>query len=180
MGPGPGGDAINSLDQGANPGWDRTWSRGVCCECKCVCLQREMQPRTCVSSELRFHRALGRNGICLGDGVTVLSDPCGWGIAHTRRVCGCVCLSETLLSPCQSLWLEKLTEVEVRGAVFTGGGRRKQPGTPGGLCGSSGLVVFFSPKGINPTPSSFQPVPVAERGARMAGCWQRGLSGPQG
>ena len=39
----------------------------------------------------------------------------------------CVCVSEMLLRPCQSLWLEKLTEGEVRGGVFTGGGRRKQP-----------------------------------------------------
>lgn len=47
--------------------------------------------RTCVSSVLRFHRAIKRNGFCLGDGVTVLSNPCGWGIAHTHHVSGCVC-----------------------------------------------------------------------------------------
>ena len=42
------------------------------------------------------------------------------------------------------------------------------------------FVCLFCQKAINPTPSSLQPVPVAERGARMTGCWQRGLNGPSG
>lgn len=40
-----------------------------------------------------------------------------------------------------------------------------------------GWFVFFQ-KGINPTPSSLQPVPAAGRGARVVGCWLRGLRGP--
>lgn len=51
-------------------------------------------------------------------GVAVLRNPCGWGIAHTHTMYRSVCLSAMLLSPCQSLRLERLTEAEVRGGCL--------------------------------------------------------------
>lgn len=67
----------------------------------------------------RLHGAIQRNGLCSGDGVIVLRNSRGWGMAHTHHVWGgCVCVSEMLLRPRQSLWLEKLTEMEMRWGVY--------------------------------------------------------------
>lgn len=51
--------------------------------------------------------------------MIVLRNSRGWGMAHTHHVWGgCVCVSEMLLRPRQSLWLEKLTEMEMRWGVY--------------------------------------------------------------
>lgn len=63
---------------------------------------------TCVSSVLRLRGAVQCNGLCMGGGVAVLRNPCRWAL-RTHTVYGGVCLNEMVLSPCQSLCLEKLT-----------------------------------------------------------------------
>lgn len=78
---------------------------------------------------LRFHGAVQRNGL-FGKWGDCPQTPYRWGMAHTRL--GCLC-GEGDVSPGSvkvSGW--RMTKVEVRAGVFTGGGgERKKPGPPG-------------------------------------------------
>lgn len=87
--------------------------------------------------------------------MTVLRNPCRVGHSTYISAEGCVCVNEMLVSPRQSM----AREADRDGGqtwVFTGGGRRKKARNP-----------RRTGKGMNHSPSSLQPVPVAGKEIRM-------------
>lgn len=173
-----------SLEPDVSLGCDCTRARGVCCECKCACLPREIlavwsecAPRCDSAERVSRRRAVWEGGVCPRKPARV------GRCAHTP--CAGVCVPS-------ARWLSlPVSAGEADGGgqrwVLTGGGRRKKPGTSGGPCGSAGLVCSpctplppTGPEVINTTPSSLQPVPVTGRGAGVLRGWLRGLHGPLG